>query len=64
MKFRLEFETDNAAFEGDQKLFECARILRRAADQLFSGRGSAEIRDVNGNLVGAWSTDVEAVPHA
>jgi len=59
--FRIQFETDNAAFEGADLGPEIARILRRAADEAerseahLAGGLSYPVRDVNGNTVGVWS---------
>lgn len=52
-RFSLEFETDNAAFEGPDIAVEVARILRELADDVDGGRtGFVEIHDINGNFVG------------
>jgi hypothetical protein len=53
--FKLEFSTDNAAFEGDSKWMEIDKILRDVADRAGDGQTSGTIRDSNGNRVGAWS---------
>lgn len=58
--FRLEFSTDNAAFEGDFAPEEIARILRDAADRVASnipmtGGDSGGVYDANGNRIGSWS---------
>lgn len=64
--FRIEFETDNAAFDGDAKADEIVRILRmtahrvREADVLNgiqgdkAGTTEGPVRDTNGNTVGKW----------
>lgn len=55
MKFTLEIECDNAAFEGDPNE-EIARILRDLVDDLEArpaARGTFPLRDSNGNRVGA-----------
>lgn len=66
--FRVEIETDNAAFE-PEKSDEVARILARLADQV-SGKAEFALRypdwvllDRNGNKVGAAGF-VADVPHA
>lgn len=53
--FKLNFETDNAAFDGAH-IAESARILREIADKMESGAqvGGGPIRDINGNRVGHW----------
>ena len=53
--YKIEIETDNAAFEDDQA-GEVARILRDLADRIESlGAVPTDslIRDINGNQVGA-----------
>jgi hypothetical protein len=54
--FRLELETDNAAFQ-PQWGAEVARILREVADTVepigFRPDGG-NLRDINGNLAGYW----------
>lgn len=61
--FKLEIQTDNAAFgdvaEGDRER-EIARILRTIAATLEAEARNPEAaegvaRDINGNRVGAWS---------
>lgn len=58
--FKLEFSTGNAAFDGEDRAAECARILVDLARRIGS-LGSASdgdggpIFDSNGNRVGAWS---------
>ena len=51
MKFRLEMTCDNAAFDGNERDLEVARILRVAAHEIESS-GEATLRDYNGNTVG------------
>lgn len=56
MRFELNVSTDNAAFDGEDREEELARILRDAADQVARSilRPNEPIRlfDVNGNRVG------------
>lgn len=61
MKFVLEINCDNAAFEGryqgDRPSVEVARIL--ASLTKYEGRtirlqDNGNLRDINGNLVGSW----------
>lgn len=59
MKFTLEIDCDNAAFQendGDQYV-EVARILREAADRIENGRDSIALIDLNGNRVGDAAFD-------
>ena len=51
--FKLEFDTDNAAFE-DGREAECARILRRIAERLEAGATYGRAMDANGNKCGEW----------
>jgi hypothetical protein len=53
MSFKMQFETDNAAFEGDPAP-EIARILRQTAEAIESGCAHSLVKDVNGNTVGQW----------
>jgi len=51
--FRLSVDTDNAAFDEGQAGAEIARILRTAGKRFDDGEVEFELRDVNGNSVGA-----------
>lgn len=55
--FRLEIQTDNAAFGDthDERNAELAKILRDTAKRLEQGAGAGVIRDTNGNRVGMFS---------
>ncbi len=58
MKFKMEFDCGNAAFDDDMAA-EIARILIHVARQASRGEipdtpGVSTIRDVNGNSVGSW----------
>lgn len=62
MQFRLQFDTDNAAFDGEELGAEIARILYAIANDV-NERSPGDIvegvaRDINGNHVGTWSHDV------
>lgn len=57
--FKVEFSTDNAAFECDGatvtgRNIEIARILRQIAEQVDNDEESGSVRDANGNKVGTW----------
>lgn len=58
--FKLEFETGNAAFDGDLAWMEIDTILRAVADRAGDGQTSGTIRDSNGNRIGAWRFDRDA----
>lgn len=53
---KIEFETDNAAFEVDYQENEVSRILRKIAHDVVSQR-SGIIFDANGNKIGTWSLE-------
>ena len=54
---RVEFRTDNAAFE-DYRNFGIATILNGIAYQIQDlDQTEGVIRDVNGNRIGTWTTE-------
>jgi len=56
--FTLKFDTNNAAFDGDDLAPEIARILRSIADKVehVALSGFCETaRDINGNDIGRYS---------
>lgn len=56
--FKLTIKTDNAAFEHDAKYYELARILRSVADDIENAyRTTGVCHDVNGNLVGKYTSE-------
>lgn len=63
-KFKLEIATDNAAFEGEDRNYEIARILRGIADGLEQGKESGIARDINGNRVGEYGNTLTAKEEA
>ena len=54
--FKLEFSTDNAAFEDS---LEVVRILERIAQNVKGGDTFGAVKDSNGNTVGRWSLSEE-----
>lgn len=56
MKFKLEFDTDNAAFDGfpEEEIGEILVVLADSV-RLASGATGGTIRDANGNSIGHWS---------
>lgn len=56
MKFTLEIDCGNAAFDGElERDTEVARILRLAAERIEAGAGDkGRLLDINGNIVGKW----------
>ena len=53
--FKLEFETDNSAFEDMD--FETVRILRELASKIENGIFPESIKDINGNTIGKVHID-------
>jgi hypothetical protein len=58
MKFTVEIQCDNEAFQ-DDKQTEVARILSYLIGRLESGAASGHLRDTNGNTVGTFSFEGE-----
>lgn len=55
---KIEFDSDNAAFEDDAQ-GETVRILRNIAKKIESGRtGEQAVHDINGNRIGEWFFEV------
>lgn len=52
--FKLEFSTDNAAFEYSQGACETARILRKIVKRIEDGDFDGKVMDVNGNSIGTY----------
>ncbi len=55
-KFVVTIETENAAFDGEYREQEIARILREAAHRVETNPTLVMgiLRDANGNQVGRW----------
>lgn len=56
--FKLEFSTDNAAFEGEFEV-EVIRILETVSDRVNKWHREELVKDINGNTIGKWSLDHE-----
>lgn len=54
MSVTIKIKTENAAFDGDDKPYEIARILREIAAQIEHGNTSGTARDANGDAVGTY----------
>ena len=52
---RIEFGTDNSAFDGDDFEYEVERVLQTATKWIQSGRDHGPLHDSNGNIIGWWS---------
>jgi len=57
MKLRIEFDTDNAAFEENGFYYEVDGVLDRIRRQLRDGYDQAYAKDTNGNTIGHWSLE-------
>ena len=55
MKIKIEFDTDNAAFDDYGDPFEIGRIFQAIQTDICKGGRGSQIRDINGNTIGAWS---------
>lgn len=55
MRFRMEFDCDNAAFEGEERADETSRILRTIMGKVGAGQTEGPCIDTNGNKVGSWA---------
>lgn len=61
---KIEFCTDNAAFEGPALYHEVSRILDRLSATALDGLpcNPRPIRDLNGNIIGHWQFIENALP--
>jgi hypothetical protein len=56
--FKLEFDTDNAAFEDkENKVAEVATILLNIRGRVLNGYTDGKVMDSNGNGIGYWGMD-------
>ena len=53
--FKLEFETDDDAFQNDNFSVEVERILKAVTERVKRGDTEGKIRDNNGNAIGTFS---------
>jgi hypothetical protein len=54
MHFRLNINTDNAAFEGEKLVPELTAISDKALTRIYNDETSGTLRDSNGNTVGSY----------
>lgn len=55
-KVKIEFNTGNAAFEGDGWNYEVYTVLKELADLAWEGQlAERSIRDSNGNKIGRYA---------
>lgn len=52
---KINFSTDNAAFDEYGVYEEVKRILDNIADDIRIGCDCGSIMDINGNKIGSWS---------
>jgi hypothetical protein len=55
MKFTVEINCDNAAFEDEGHLNEIGRILKRLAETVVDYKHGGILRDINCNVVGYFA---------
>jgi hypothetical protein len=53
--FKLEFETNDDAFQNDNFSSEVERILKAVTERVQRGDTEGKIRDSNGNAIGKFS---------
>lgn len=51
---KIEFKTDNQAFQDGNEPTEIQRILKQISAEIDYGFISNFIKDVNGNRIGTW----------
>ena len=60
--FVVKIETENAAFEPEDRRDEIARILRELAARIMTGEATPIVLlDVNGNTVGSATTEIKEI---
>ena len=52
---KIEFSTDNAAFDEHGVYWESKRILENIIEDIRLGCDCGSIMDINGNKIGEWS---------
>lgn len=58
MKIKIEFDTDNGAFDGESLVFECYRVLQNCLEHIDNAqkfpvhRLTLPLADSNGNGIG------------
>lgn len=63
MKFTLEIDCDNAAFEGQDIYNETASILQQTARRIAETREYGSLSDINGNHIGGFKFVGDLVEH-
>lgn len=52
--FKLEIDTDGAAFDYDNELARIVRGVARTLEEMPARRTGGVLRDINGNACGQW----------
>lgn len=58
--FKMEFKTDNAAFNDDNGYSESVQILEHITQLVAQEYCQGPIHDSNGNTIGHWSLSINA----
>jgi hypothetical protein len=53
---QIQFDTDNAAFDGDPTA-EITEVLLRIAESVKQGYVGGKVWDSNGNSIGRWTVE-------
>lgn len=53
--FELSFDTENAAFEDENRPCEIQRILAEVASKVANDAQAGVVYDINGNRIGQWA---------
>lgn len=57
MSMKIEFETDNEAFQDGEREQECADTLRVIIELVLGGKTSGKLMDRHGNRIGHWNLE-------
>lgn len=60
MGMKIEFDTDNAAFDENRQA-QIVLILGVVAGRVYRGDVEGLVRDANGNAIGSWSLDDQKI---
>jgi hypothetical protein len=52
---KIEFDTNNSAFDDWRRYDEISRILKKIEEKIMLGYDHGSILDINGNKIGEWS---------
>lgn len=54
---KIQFDTDNSAFDEDNLAYEVHSILQKISTLVIEEKASGVIFDSKGNKIGSWSID-------